>query len=139
MTQNLYCGLHEFSEMSFLLHVLRKEDLFIDVGANVGSYTILACAAIGGRGYSIEPVSSTYSRLLNNIYLNNINASRIKCINIGIGNKDGQIRFTAEENTINHVVRQGEQQDKTTLARVTTLDSILKTENPCVLKIDVEG
>jgi hypothetical protein len=36
-TGNLYVGLHEFEEMAFLLHFLRRGDLFADVGANVGS------------------------------------------------------------------------------------------------------
>ena len=49
LTGNIYTGLHEFADMAFLLHVLREDDLFIDVGANVGSYSILACAAIGAR------------------------------------------------------------------------------------------
>ena len=70
LTGNIYTGLHEFSDMGFLLHVLRDGDLFIDVGANVGSYTILACAAIGARGYAIEPVPATYRRLVDNIRLN---------------------------------------------------------------------
>lgn len=34
-TGNLYCGLMEYDEMAFLLHFLRPEDLFIDIGANV--------------------------------------------------------------------------------------------------------
>ena len=50
LTGNIYTGLHEFSDMGFLLHVLRPADLFVDIGANVGSYTILACSAIGARG-----------------------------------------------------------------------------------------
>ena len=41
-TGNIYTGLHEFYDMGFLLHFLRKDDLFFDVGANVGSYTVLA-------------------------------------------------------------------------------------------------
>jgi hypothetical protein len=41
-TGNIYCGLHEFAEMGFLLHLLRPGDVFVDVGANVGSYTVLA-------------------------------------------------------------------------------------------------
>jgi hypothetical protein len=45
-TGNLYVGLHEFEEMAFLLHFLRPGDLFADVGANVGSYTILAAVAV---------------------------------------------------------------------------------------------
>src|SRR5579863_564889 len=42
ITQNVYCGLHDFSEMAYVLHVLRSSDLFVDIGANLGSYTILA-------------------------------------------------------------------------------------------------
>jgi hypothetical protein len=38
-TGNWYCGLHEVEEMGFVLHFLREEDMFLDVGANVGSYT----------------------------------------------------------------------------------------------------
>src|ERR1700738_1077325 len=38
-TGNWYCGLHEVEEMAFMLHFLRPEDLFVDVGATVGSYT----------------------------------------------------------------------------------------------------
>ena len=34
---NIYFGLHEFEEMGFLLHFLREEDLFIDIGAYIGS------------------------------------------------------------------------------------------------------
>jgi hypothetical protein len=36
-TQNLYCELHEYNDMAFLLHFLREEDSFADVGANIGS------------------------------------------------------------------------------------------------------
>ena len=47
LTGNIYTGLHEFADMVFLLHFLRDSDLFVDIGANVGSYTILACSAVG--------------------------------------------------------------------------------------------
>ena len=36
-TGNIYCGLHEFSDMAFLLHLLRPDDLFVDIGANIGA------------------------------------------------------------------------------------------------------
>jgi hypothetical protein len=47
LTGNIYTDLHEFPDMAFLLHVLRADDLFVDVGANVGSYkpSMLALAA----------------------------------------------------------------------------------------------
>ena len=41
-TGNFYVGLHEFADMMLPLHFLREGDLFLDIGANVGSYTVLA-------------------------------------------------------------------------------------------------
>jgi hypothetical protein len=40
-TGNIYMGLHEFCEMMLPLHFLREGDLFLDIGSNVGSYTVL--------------------------------------------------------------------------------------------------
>lgn len=39
---NLYAGLNDFEDMAFLLHLLIKEDLFGDIGANIGVYTIFS-------------------------------------------------------------------------------------------------
>jgi hypothetical protein len=52
LTGNVYAGLHEFADMGYLLHVLRAQDTFIDGGANVGAYTILACVARGATGHA---------------------------------------------------------------------------------------
>jgi hypothetical protein len=48
-TGNWYCGLHELNDMAFVLHLLRKDDHFLDVGANIGSYSVLAAAGGGPR------------------------------------------------------------------------------------------
>src|ERR1035437_7563434 len=36
-TGNIYCGLLEFEDMAFVLHLLRPGDMMGDVGANVGA------------------------------------------------------------------------------------------------------
>src|ERR1700739_1067728 len=66
-TGNIYCGLHEFAEMGFLLHLLRPNDLFLDVGANVGSYTILASRVCGARVIAFEPDPGAAKALRRNI------------------------------------------------------------------------
>lgn len=138
LTQNIYCGLHEFQEMGYILHVLTPDDLFIDVGANVGSYTILACAARGARGYCFEPISTTYQKLLENIKINNL-SNRVKSYNIGISDKTGELFFTYNENTTNHVIGRGESNSNAMKVKVSTLDEVLTGESSTVLKIDVEG
>jgi hypothetical protein len=71
-TGNIYSGLHEFEDMGFLLHFLRPDDLFVDIGANIGSYTILASAAIGAATIAFEPVPDTHEWLRLNVAINNV-------------------------------------------------------------------
>lgn len=136
-TGNLYCGLHEFNDMGFLLHFLRENDLFVDIGANVGSYTILASAQIGANSIAIEPIPSTYKNLTQNIYVNNIEA-KVQSHNIALGSENGEISFTSSLDTMNHV--SNEKSDNDIIVTVSTLDNILKDKSvPALIKIDVEG
>ncbi len=138
LTGNIYTGLHEFQDMAFLLHFLRSEDLFVDVGANVGSYTILACSAIGARGIAFEPVPSTYRRLVENMHLNHLD-EKVKCINKGVGAQQGSVVFTSDSDTTNHVLAPSEQCENREIVEVTSLDTALYGESPTLIKIDVEG
>lgn len=138
LTGNIYTGLHEFPDMAFLLHVLRVGDLFVDIGANVGSYTILACSAVGSRGIAFEPVPSTYKRLIENMRLNNLD-EKVKCINKGVGAQQGNISFTSDSDTTNHPLASGEQCDNPVNVEVMSLDTVLNGESPALAKIDVEG
>ena len=135
-TGNIYSGLHEFEDMSFLLHFLRDGDLFVDVGANIGSYTILASAEIGAKTIAFEPVKSTYINLINNISLNQI-SDKVEPLNIGVSNKKGSLKFTKSFDTGNHVANPDESEFES--IEVDSLDSILANKNPSLLKIDVEG
>jgi FkbM family methyltransferase len=135
-TGNLYYGLDEFNDMGFLLHFLRKKDVFIDVGSNIGSYTILASAEIGSKTISIEPAPSTFSFLKDNISLNNI-GDLVDAHNIALAGRNGSIRFTEKHDTANHVAINNEKDFIEVQAD--TLDSLIKETNPSLIKIDVEG
>ena len=136
-TGNLYCGLQEFNDMGFLLHFLRKDDLFIDIGANIGSYTVLAGAHVGAKVVSIEPVPQTFEHLKRNIAINQID-SNVMAYNFALGDEKGQISFTSTLDTMNHVATASE--TNTIQVPVDTLDAILEKEkDPVLLKIDVEG
>jgi FkbM family methyltransferase len=135
-TGNIYCGLHEFEDMAFLLHLLRPDDLFIDIGANIGSYTMLASAEAGANTIAVEPVPQTFGHLTQNIKLNNI-AAKATALNIGLGSKKDNLKFTRGHDTGNHVAT--EHDTDVTEVKVDTLDNILAGQTPLLLKIDVEG
>lgn len=138
-TGNVYCGLHEFEDMAFVLHVLRPGDLLVDVGANVGSYTVLAAGACGARVLSIEPIPSTFARLGDNIRLNDLDRL-VDARNVGLGASSGVLRFSTDLDSENHVLAGAESGEASGLAvPVCTLDSLVADSSPILIKIDAEG
>lgn len=136
-TGNIYAGLHEFEDMAFVLHLLRANDHFVDIGANIGSYTILA-GAVGANSLSVEPIKSTFQQLQGNINLNNLSNSA-KALNVGIGKEKGVLKFTEGLDTVNHVVSENEKVFGTVEVPIERLDDLLKNIEPTLIKIDVEG
>lgn len=61
-------------------HVLRPGDIFIDGGANIGFFSILASFIVGpaGRVEAYEPSSSSFEKLKKNVALNNKNIDILK-------------------------------------------------------------
>lgn len=49
-----------------------KDEIFLDVGANVGMYTVYAAVMSGCRVYAFEPDSLNYAELNKNLYLNSL-------------------------------------------------------------------
>jgi len=138
ITGNIYTGLHEFHDMAFLLHLLRPGDTFFDIGANVGSYTLLASGIAKASSVALEPVKATFDILSSNIGLNDLQ-DKVKLINAGAGAAAGEIRFSADEDTGNHVIAQDETGKNTVTVPVITVDSLLSVYPPTLIKIDVEG
>jgi FkbM family methyltransferase len=135
-TGNYYCGLHEVRDMAFVLHLLRPDDVFLDVGANVGSYTVLAAGGVGARVTSVEPVPETFMRLERNIAVNGL-ASRVRAVRCGLSDGAGTARFTTGLDAMNHIVAEGDTAAAVEVP-VETLDTVA-AEVPLLMKIDVEG
>lgn len=138
-TANIYLGLHEFEDMAFVLHLLRPDDLFADVGANIGSYTVLASGAVGCRSVAFEPVPKTFEHLLDNLHLNRI-MERVRPVNAAVGAAQGSVFFSVAWDCKNHVVAEGANEGGASVrVPVVALDDEFAQETPTVMKIDVEG
>ena len=137
-TGNIYCGLHEFTDMAFLLHFLQPEELFLDVGANVGSYTILASKVVGARVKAVEPIPETFDHLTDNINLNQVH-SIVQAENIALGATDSFLTMTADQDTTNHAVSASDKDGETVNVPVKRMDNLVGDQIPALIKIDVEG
>jgi FkbM family methyltransferase len=135
-TGNVYLGLHEFMSMMLTLHFLREEDLFLDVGANVGTYTVLASGVRRATTWAFEPDAATVHDLARNIEINKLD-SRVTIHAVALGPHDGEVSFTHGEGALNRVASAGE--TNAHLVPQRSLDSILDGRSPAKIKLDVEG
>jgi FkbM family methyltransferase len=132
-TQNVYCGLNDFAEMSFLLHYLRESDVFLDVGANVGAYTVLASAAAHARSYAFEPSPAAIQSLRGNVELNRI-ADLVSIEPYAVGRALGNVSIsTGGPSAMHHIGTGG----SSLPIEMRTIDSYRL--HPAIMKIDVEG
>ncbi|UCH47832.1 MAG: FkbM family methyltransferase [Betaproteobacteria bacterium] len=67
---------------NYLLRNVRSGDKFIDIGANIGYYSVLA-ASLGAKPIAFEPLPSVLKQLRQNFELNGIDVSGIKPYAIG--------------------------------------------------------
>jgi len=135
-TGNLYVGLHEFADMAFVVHFLREGDLFLDIGANVGSFTVLASGVARARSFSFEPIADTARDLRRNIAVNNL-ASLVSVHELALGERDGEVAMTVGLGPMNTVVTGADADAR--MVRQTTLDALPGAADARMIKLDVEG
>lgn len=133
---NIYYELMDYEDSMFLMEYLKPDDIFIDVGANLGHYTMLASGVCRSKTIAIEPIASTLVKLKKNIELNNLQ-EKVTLLNIGIGDKNEILNFTTNKTVMNSVSLV--ESNTTVKIEVKTLDTVLKNINPTFIKIDVEG
>jgi len=136
---NIYMGLADFEVAGFLLHFLCESDVFCDVGANVGAYTLLASGLRKARTIAVEPIQATFKMLERNLLLNEI-SGLVSAKNIAAGASKSRLMFTEDLDALNRVaVREDKSRDRLVEVDVLPLDEILQMTVPLLLKVDVEG
>ena len=142
LTGNYYTGLDEFRDMAFLLHLLRPDDTFVDIGANLGSYSLLASGICGSFSIAFEPVQGTYARLVYNVKINDLSLKtdlRPIALTDSKALEDADdLFFSTDRDSMNSFVDSAYCGSKSKLL-FSTLDKQLDDVQPALVKIDVEG
>lgn len=121
---------------------VREQATVLDVGANVGAYTLLFATWAGPRGRVIafEPASASRAGLLRHLALNGL-ADRVVVRPEAISDTTGTAPFVDEgTHGDNHLVAGGGT-GRSTLVPSTTIDDFCASANvtPDLIKIDIEG
>lgn len=134
-------GEYDYNNMCLLRLVLTQEEsTFIDVGANIGSYTLIASQVASARVVSIEPHPTTFALLENNVRVND--RRNVICLNLALSDCDGDLHFTdGPESSVNRVVQPGETTGAELHVSCRRLDALCRELEvvPDFVKIDVEG
>jgi FkbM family methyltransferase len=142
LTGNFYLGLWEFNDMAFAIHLLRKDDIFLDIGANLGSYSLLASGVANAKSIAYEPVPHTYQKLMRSIIDNNltdsITARQVALTSPGTASDTEEVYFSKDKDCENSFVTADYAGDRISIS-CSTLDKEAFGLSPTLLKIDVEG
>lgn len=139
--------------IEYIESYIKPNDVFYDIGANIGQYSLYAAKFLDGRCkvYAFEPAFHTYAKLNWNIYLNNLDSvifaydiaisdkQEIHTFNIGDMRKGSALhsfrRYTNhEENQLDIKYKQG-----MLGLPLDMLHTIYRLEPPNHIKIDVDG
>lgn len=130
------------AERAFLANYITEDMCFVDIGANVGAYTLFVGALAGARAriLAIEPNPLIFERLTYNIRQNPF--ATVKALDCAVADRNGEITlFLAQGNHGETSVRISDAGEAIKVPAKTLKDILSSEAYPRVdaLKIDVEG
>lgn len=128
------------NERAALANHLKPGDFAIDIGANVGAYTLFMAGLVGAKGLmiAVEPQPSVLARLMANLALNP--DLSVEIVAKALGAEEGETQFElSDDNEGQSRIASSGQGVK---VPITTLKSVVLSARRrplAALKIDVEG
>lgn len=136
----------EVAERAFVREQLQPGDVFFDVGANLGLFTLTAAQRVGTAGhvFAFEPSSREAALLEQNIRLNGFD--NVTIVREALSDRMGEARFAvATDGGTNSLAANTHPEQKVVrweTVRLNTLDSFIAQHSItriAMMKIDVEG
>lgn len=139
----VYTTWPEYEEMQFVQKTLQPNAIFVDIGAGIGDYSLLAASKIKtGKIIAFEPNKQVFKDMQDNIALNNLH-SIISALPYAVSNISGEVAFDASEvSELGHISVTKKPSKRVERVKALKLDSFLKKLNIVTvdfLKVDVEG
>ncbi|MDH5495800.1 MAG: FkbM family methyltransferase [Candidatus Bathyarchaeota archaeon] len=135
-------GVWEMHETELFKRAVRKGMIVVDLGANIGWYTLIAAKLVGKKGkvYAFEPEPDNCALLRKNVQLNGY--SNVIIERKAVLDRYGSIRlFLNSDNLGDHRIYDSHDGRKSITVEGTTLDEYFRNEhdNIDVIKIDIQG
>ena len=142
MSGYLALGSYEPETIKHFKDSLKEGATAVDIGTNIGYYTIIAGKKIGPRGkvFAYEPNKDSFSLLKQNIEINNF--CNVTPLNIALSDSSGERVLYFGDNKCTHSFADNRKTGKNQVVTTDTLDNSLKkygSPRVDVIKMDIEG
>jgi FkbM family methyltransferase len=135
-------GTFEPTETKVMSHVLKADDIFFDVGANIGWYSTFAAQLLKkGKVYAFEPIKVVAQSLSSNISINRFDNVLVENLALANENGDAEINFDNDNWGLSSLKAINNSKEKL-IIQVRKLDDYVsenKIKNITVIKCDIEG
>jgi FkbM family methyltransferase len=141
--ENLYrFGTYEKGILNFIEKNLKQDQVFLDVGANIGLMSCFASKVLreSGKVLAVEANPKTREILHYNLKLNSCN--NVSVFPLGLGNEQGKALFF-ENWEVNRggasFLNQSSSENQGIEVEISTIDKLFEDQPIDIIKIDVEG
>ena len=133
-----WLGSYEYHKQKLFERILKPKSVVLDLGGNVGFYTLLSSVLVGleGRIFVFEPLQRNLKFLYQHLHLNHI--TNVTVIEAAVSDTCGQMSFNEDNRpSMGHLSTHGD-----TSVEVVSLDTLFERgelPKPDFIKIDIEG
>lgn len=135
-------GVYEPFETELVKKEIKKGDVVLDLGANIGYYTLIFAKLVGKRGkvFAFEPDPTNFSLLKKNVEMNGY--KNVELVQKAVSNKTGKIKlYLCEDNKGDHRIYNSHDGRQSIEIEAIRLDDYFKNYNGAVdfIKMDIQG
>jgi len=132
----------EPAETELIRKTVKEGDIVLDIGANIGVYTVMIAEIVGEKGkvYAFEPDPTNFAILKKNVEINGY--KNVILIDKAVSSKKGKLKlFLCEENTGDHKIYDSKENRKFVEIESIRLDDYFSDYKGKIdfIKMDVEG
>jgi FkbM family methyltransferase len=137
-----WLGIYELPLQQALVCELRNGDVFYDIGANAGFFSLVGAYCVGNKGcvFAFEPLPSNAEAVEEAFVINGLTNCHL--IRAAVTNHSGEVSFSSsDDSSTAHITSVSMRGKKETFnVPALTLDEFIqKFPSPNLMKIDVEG
>jgi len=121
---------------------IKKNDVVLDIGANIGYYTLIAAKLVGENGvvFAFEPEPTNFALLKRNVEINGY--KNVILVQKAVSNKTGKVKlYLSERNLGDHRIYNSQDGRQSIEIEAIRLDDYFKDYNGKIdfIKMDVQG